>query len=312
MVVDNESPPVCKDCDPAAYMAAKRGDVRAAEQAQQRRGQDERPKELHYWPWCATCRMPFAFDNDEPFAHCGCGTTEWGDPRPAPWVTAPVDRQRLQEEVQSMLRKAAEAFAAEVEQSFITGSKRTTQPAAAPDRPTDQQVAKPGESSEGMSYWDPMPSDRQSAIVPQDDLPLEQFTSPEHECEFMPMPNEDEESTHFLRRCPTCKKTWWSLHCRCEGVRHCSSECYDKAAAKDAVTEGCGEELHMDMDVVLTDECNAHVASDIENAVLREALTRIANKDGWARKYPQGNYECIAVDCIGIARDALRMLGVKT
>jgi hypothetical protein len=195
---------VCKDCDPVAYMAAKRGDVRAAEQAQQRRGQDERPKELHYWPWCATCRMPFAFDNDEPFAHCGCGTTEWGDPRPAPWVTAPVDRQRLQEEVQSMLRKAAEAFAAEVEQSFITGSKRTTQPAAAPDI----------------------------------------------------------------------------------------------------------DEIERIVDRV--EQRQAHVASDIENTVLREALKRIADKDGWARKYPQGNYECIAVECIGIARDALRVVGVKT
>jgi hypothetical protein len=39
---------------------------------------------------------------------------------------------------------------------------------------------------------------------------------------------------------------------------------------------------------------------------LREALARIADKDAWAAKYPFGNYECIAVESIGIARDALR------
>lgn len=41
---------------------------------------------LTYWPYCTKCKSPFQFDADEPFAHCSCGTTEWGDPRPASWV----------------------------------------------------------------------------------------------------------------------------------------------------------------------------------------------------------------------------------
>lgn len=45
---------------------------------------------LHYWPYCATCKQPFDFDPEEPFAYCKCGTTEWGDPRPAAWVQKPI------------------------------------------------------------------------------------------------------------------------------------------------------------------------------------------------------------------------------
>ena len=41
---------------------------------------------LTYWPYCTKCKSPFQFDADEPFAYCFCGTTEWGDPRPASWV----------------------------------------------------------------------------------------------------------------------------------------------------------------------------------------------------------------------------------
>ena len=41
---------------------------------------------LTFWPYCTKCKSPFQFDADEPFAYCSCGTTEWGDPRPASWV----------------------------------------------------------------------------------------------------------------------------------------------------------------------------------------------------------------------------------
>ena len=41
---------------------------------------------LTYWPYCTKCKSPFQFDAEEPFAYCSCGTTEWGDPRPASWV----------------------------------------------------------------------------------------------------------------------------------------------------------------------------------------------------------------------------------
>lgn len=44
---------------------------------------------LPYWPYCPECQLPFAFERDEPFAHCGCGTTEWGHPRPADYVRPP-------------------------------------------------------------------------------------------------------------------------------------------------------------------------------------------------------------------------------
>lgn len=45
--------------------------------------------ELSYWPYCPECKTPFIFDRDEPFAHCRCGTTEWGNPRPAAYVRNP-------------------------------------------------------------------------------------------------------------------------------------------------------------------------------------------------------------------------------
>ena len=41
---------------------------------------------LTFWPYCTNCQSPFQFDAEEPFAYCSCGTTEWGDPRPASWV----------------------------------------------------------------------------------------------------------------------------------------------------------------------------------------------------------------------------------
>lgn len=31
------------------------------------------------YPYCDTCQRPFEFERDEPFAYCGCGTTEWGN-----------------------------------------------------------------------------------------------------------------------------------------------------------------------------------------------------------------------------------------
>lgn len=46
---------------------------------------------LTYWPHCHVCKSPFQFDPEGPFASCGCGTTEWGDPRPASWVKPPLD-----------------------------------------------------------------------------------------------------------------------------------------------------------------------------------------------------------------------------
>lgn len=44
---------------------------------------------LTFWPYCTNCQSPFQFDAEEPFAYCSCGTTEWGDPRPASWVCPP-------------------------------------------------------------------------------------------------------------------------------------------------------------------------------------------------------------------------------
>ena len=38
------------------------------------------------WPKCDTCKQPFIFEEDEPFAYCDCGTTEWGSRgRPGNW-----------------------------------------------------------------------------------------------------------------------------------------------------------------------------------------------------------------------------------
>ena len=53
---------------------------------------------LTYWPYCTKCKSSFQFDANEPFAYCFCGTTEWGDPRPASWVCSP--RQPLNEKVE--------------------------------------------------------------------------------------------------------------------------------------------------------------------------------------------------------------------
>lgn len=56
---------------------------------------------------------------------------------------------------------------------------------------------------------------------PQDDLPLEPFLADDHDCEFTPYEYDEEESWHYLRRCPRCQTVWYSLHCRCEGPRLC-------------------------------------------------------------------------------------------
>ena len=52
-----------------------------------------REKEIPYWPYCTTCHEPFNFEPDAPFADCKCGTTEWGNPRPAPYVDNPMTRE---------------------------------------------------------------------------------------------------------------------------------------------------------------------------------------------------------------------------
>jgi hypothetical protein len=50
---------------------------------------------------------------------------------------------------------------------------------------------------------------------PQDDLPAEQFGD-DCACDFTPYEDKAEESWHFLRRCSSCGRTWYCLHCRCE------------------------------------------------------------------------------------------------
>lgn len=37
------------------------------------------------WPKCNDCKQPFIFDEEEPFAYCNCGTSEWGEIRPENW-----------------------------------------------------------------------------------------------------------------------------------------------------------------------------------------------------------------------------------
>lgn len=49
----------------------------------------EPPQHIAYWPYCEHCQEAFEFDQEGPFAYCGCGTTEWGNPRPFPWVPNP-------------------------------------------------------------------------------------------------------------------------------------------------------------------------------------------------------------------------------
>jgi hypothetical protein len=44
---------------------------------------------IYYWPYCPHCHEPFSFDDEAPFAYCGCGTSEWGNPRPASWIPDP-------------------------------------------------------------------------------------------------------------------------------------------------------------------------------------------------------------------------------
>ena len=61
---------------------------------------------LTYWPYCAKCKSPFQFDAEEPFAYCSCGATEWGDPRPASWVS-PAEVQKLRKALIECKRQAA-------------------------------------------------------------------------------------------------------------------------------------------------------------------------------------------------------------
>lgn len=50
----------------------------------------ERIFSMKDWPRCEQCGEEFVFEEEEPFAHCACGTTEWGHGRPANWK----ERQR--------------------------------------------------------------------------------------------------------------------------------------------------------------------------------------------------------------------------
>jgi acyl carrier protein len=60
----------------------------------------------------------------------------------------------------------------------------------------------------------------------QDDEPAEVYTSDDHECQFTPYDDSDEESWHFLRRCTDCGTTWYSLYCRCERPEMLCSTCF--------------------------------------------------------------------------------------
>lgn len=68
---------------------------------------------LTFWPHCVECQSPFQFDAEEPFAHCSCGTTEWGDPRPASWVCPP--RRPLNEEDTQLPKGASQLAEAQKE-----------------------------------------------------------------------------------------------------------------------------------------------------------------------------------------------------
>ena len=37
------------------------------------------------WPKCNDCKQPLIFDEEEQFADCNCGTSEWGEIRPENW-----------------------------------------------------------------------------------------------------------------------------------------------------------------------------------------------------------------------------------
>jgi ribonucleoside-diphosphate reductase alpha chain len=100
----------------------------------------ETPKTIPYWPYCEHCKQPFAFEKEEPFAYCECGTTEWGDPRPASYVERPQTSEgeiyRLSMELGtatseiSSLRKelaAARATFAEAACTHLTTRGRETQ-----------------------------------------------------------------------------------------------------------------------------------------------------------------------------------------
>jgi hypothetical protein len=50
---------------------------------------------IYYWPYCPDCKQPYSFDPEEPFAFCDCGTSEWGNPRPAEWIPDPNYAKRV-------------------------------------------------------------------------------------------------------------------------------------------------------------------------------------------------------------------------
>lgn len=100
--------------------------------------------------------------------------------------------------------------------------------------------------------------------------------------------------------------------------------CWERCEAKERTTDQ-QQVGHMADKVVHSPPESIHVAGDMHTSEplirsdaikgsepntapnrLTDALRRIADKDAWAAKYPFGNYECIAVEAIGIARDALR------
>jgi hypothetical protein len=91
--------------------------IRRIQQAQVRAGEDAvmadlvekgliEPPTLSYWPYCERCHEPFDFDEDQPFGHCKCGTTEWGHPRPAKWVPNPWVQGEIVKVAQAMLKRA--------------------------------------------------------------------------------------------------------------------------------------------------------------------------------------------------------------
>jgi phosphoribosyl-ATP pyrophosphohydrolase len=65
---------------------------------------------LPFHPYCSACKQPFSFELNEPFAFCGCGTTEWGTPRPAPYVANPICIQALCDDWHKSLYEQTRTF----------------------------------------------------------------------------------------------------------------------------------------------------------------------------------------------------------
>jgi predicted Zn-ribbon and HTH transcriptional regulator len=49
---------------------------------------------------CEQCGEEYEFDDDEPFAYCKCGTTEWGNERPVSYYLSLI--KNLQEEIKAL------------------------------------------------------------------------------------------------------------------------------------------------------------------------------------------------------------------